>query len=129
MKSVLTLVACAVLSSLLACGGSSDTIQSLQISPQQGEGTVPNGAVGFTATGTFKSSQSRPLNSQDGLTWTSSDPAVGTINPLTGQATCVSVGSATITASVPNDLTFQGGGHQSSTNVSATASLQCVVPG
>ena len=129
MKSVLTVIACGVLALLLACGGSSDTIQSLQISPQQGQGTVPNGAVGFTATGTFKNSESRALNSQDGLSWTSSNPSVGTINPLTGQATCLAAGSATITAAVPNDLTFQGGGHQSSTNVTATASLQCVLPG
>jgi hypothetical protein len=129
MRSVPTIIACTVLASLLACGGSSDTIRTVQVNPQQAQGTAPKGAVNFTATGTFANSQSRLLTSQDGLTWSSSDMAVATINPLTGQATCLSGGSATITASVPNDLTFQGGGHQSSTSVSGTAGLQCVLPG
>jgi hypothetical protein len=129
MKSVLIVVACGVLALLLGCGGSADTIQSVQISPPQGQGTAPNGAVGFTATGTFKNNQSRLLTSQDGLTWTSSNTTVATINPLTGQAICLTEGSAIITASVPSDLVFGVGGHTSSNTVSATAGLQCVVAG
>lgn len=114
---------------LLACGGSSDTIQSVQVSPQQGQGNVPNGAVNFTATGTFKNNQSRLLTSQDGLMWSISNSSVATINSLTGQATCLSVGSATVTASVPSDLTYQVGGHGSSSTVTGTASLECMVTG
>ncbi len=129
MKFALSMLACAGLALLLACGGSSDTIQSVQINPQQGQGTAPNGAVGFTATGTFKDNHSRLLTSQDGLTWTSSNTTVATINPLTGQATCLTGGDATITAAVPSDLTFQGGGHTSSTNVNGTATLQCILAG
>ncbi len=129
MKHVLILIACAVMAMLLACGGSSDTIQSVQVSPQQGEGNVPNGAVNFTATGTFKNNQSRLLTSQDGIQWSSSDTAVATINSLTGQATCLTAGSSVIAAKVPNDLTFQGGGHTSSTNVTGTAGVQCVLAG
>ena len=114
---------------LLACGGSSDTIQSVQVSPQQGQGTVPNGVANFTATGTFKNNQSRLLTSQDGLMWTISDSSIATINSFTGQATCLTVGSATVTASVPSDLTYQVGGHGSSSTVTGTASLQCTVTG
>jgi hypothetical protein len=128
MKYVVALFACGVLALLLACGGSADTIQSVHIDPQQGQGTAPKGIVNFTATGTFKN-ESRLLTSQDGLTWSSSDTNVATINSLTGQATCLMGGSATITAAVPSDLTFQGGGHTSSNSVSGTASLQCILPG
>jgi hypothetical protein len=129
MKHVLILIACAALATLLACGGSSDTIQSVQVSPQQAQGTAPNGAVNITATGTFKNNQSRPLTSQDGVMWSSSDATVATINSLTGQATCLTTGSAIITASVPSDLTFQVGGHGSSNTVTGTASLECTLAG
>jgi hypothetical protein len=129
MRYAFTLIASAGLVLLLACGGSSDTITGVQVSPPQGQGTAPKGQVNFTASGTFKNDQSRPLTSQDGLQWSSSDTTVASINALTGQATCLTGGSSVITASVPNDLTFQGGGHQSSTSVSATAGLQCVLPG
>lgn len=129
MKFVLILVACSLLTLLMACGGSADTIQSVQISPQEAQGTAPNGAVGFTATGTFKNNQSRLLTSQDGLMWSSSNTAVATINPSTGQAICLTEGSAIITASVPSDLVFGVGGHTSSTTVSATAGLQCTLAG
>jgi len=128
MRYALTMLASAVLALLLACGGSSDTIVSVQVSPPQAQGNAPNGAVNFTATGSFKNSQSRLLTSQDGLMWSSSNTAVATINPLTGQATCLSDGTVTITAAVPSDLTYQGGGHTSSTNVDGTASLQCSFP-
>lgn len=129
MKYVLTVLAYAGVAVLLACGGSSDNIKTVQVNPQQAEGTAPSGAVGFTATGTFESGQSRLLTSQDGINWVSSNTTVASINPLTGQATCLTEGGATITAAVPSDLTYQGGGHTSSTNVSGTASLQCVLPG
>ena len=125
MKYAFTLFACATLALLVACGGSNNNIQSVQVSPAQGEGSGPNSAVNFTATGTFPNNQSRLLTSQDGLMWSSSNSAVATINPLTGQAVCVTPGSVTITAAVPSDLTFQGGPHSSSRTVNGTASLQC----
>lgn len=129
MRYAFTLVAVAAIALLAACGGSSDNIVSVQVSPQQAQGTAPSGAVNFTATGTFKNSESRLLSSQDGVTWSSSDSAVATINSLTGQGTCLTAGTAVITAAVPNDLTFQGGGHTSSTKVTGTAGLQCVLAG
>jgi len=125
MKYAFTLVALVGLTLLLACGGSADTIVSVQISPQQAQGTVPSGAANFTATGIFKSNQSRLLTSQDGLSWSSSNSAVATINSFTGQATCLTVGTVTITASVPSDLTFNVGAHSSSNTVNGTAGLQC----
>ena len=129
MKCILSILAGAALALLVACGGGSDNVQSVQVSPSQAQGTAPKGAVNFTANGTFANSQSRLLTSQDGLMWSSSDTVVASINSLTGQATCLTAGSATITASVPSDLTFQGGGHTSSNQVTGTASLQCIIPG
>jgi hypothetical protein len=127
MKYAFTLLACATLALLLACGGSNNSIQSVQVSPQQGIGSGPNSGVNFTAMGTFPNNQSRLLTSQDGLMWSSSDSAIATINLLTGQAVCVTQGSVTITAAVPSDLTFQGGAHSSATTVKGTASLQCTI--
>jgi len=119
----------AVLALFAACGGSSNTIQSVQVSPQNAQGNAPNGSVGFTATGTFKEGQSRLLTSQDGIRWTSSNTTVATIDPTGGLATCLTEGTVTITASVPSDLTFTIGGHTSSTLVSGTSSLQCTLAG
>ena len=129
MKLAVTMLVCAGLGFLLACGGSADTIQTVSVSPPQAQGTAPNGAVNFTATGTFANNQSRLLTSQDGLMWTSSNTSVATINPLTGQGTCLTEGVVTITASVPADLTFGAGGHTSSNKVSGTATLQCTLAG
>jgi hypothetical protein len=129
MRYAFILVALACMISLVACGGSSDTIVSVQISPQQAQGTAPSGAVNFTANGTFKNNESRMLTSQDGLMWSSSSTAVATINSLTGQATCLTAGSAIVTATVPSDLVFGVGGHNSSSTINGTASLQCVVAG
>jgi len=129
MKYVLSVIAYAGVAVLLACGGSSDTIVSVQVSPPQAQGTAPSGAVNFTASGTFKNNQSRALTSQDGLMWSSSNSTVAGINSLTGQATCLTEGSAIITATVPSDLTFQVGGHGSSSTLTGTASLQCTLAG
>jgi hypothetical protein len=129
MKNFIATLACAALALFSACGGSSDTIVSVQVSPPQAQGTAPSGAVNFTAAGTFKNNQSRALTSQDGLVWSSSDSTVATINSTTGQATCLTSGTAIITATVPSDLTFQVGGHGSSNTVSGTASLQCTLAG
>jgi hypothetical protein len=125
MKYAFILFACATVAVLLACGGSNDNIQSVQVSPQQGLGSGPNSGVNFTAMGTFPNSQSRLLTSQDGLMWSSSNTSIATINSLTGQAICMTQGIVTITAAVPSDLTFQGGPHSSSKTVNGTASLQC----
>ncbi len=128
MKYLGIVFVCAALALFSACGGSSNTIKSVQVSPQNAQGNAPDGTVGFTADGTFESGQSRLLTSQDGLAWSSSNTTIATINPATGQATCLTDGTVTITAGVPSDLTYQGGGHNSSMNVNGTSSLQCTFP-
>ena len=129
MKYFLTFIACAGSAVLLACGAGHPTIVSLQVNPQSAQATVPNGEVGFTASGTFTNNQSRDLTATDGLKWSTSDTSIASIGSNTGQATCLAVGNVTITAQAPADLSFDinNGVHNNSNNVSGTASLQCVV--
>jgi hypothetical protein len=129
MKYLFTLVAFAGSALLFACGAGHPTIVSVQVNPQTAQATVPNGEVGFTASGTFTNNQSRELTATDGLKWSTSDTSIATIGSNTGQATCVAVGNVTITAQAPADLTFEinNGVHNDSNNVSGTAMLQCVV--
>jgi hypothetical protein len=128
MKYLFTLVVCAGITLLLACGAGHPTIQSLQINPQSAKAAAPGGEVGFTATGIFANNQSRELTSADGLTWSTSDSTIASIDS-TGQATCNGSGTATITAKAPADLTFEvnNGVHNISNNVSSTATLQCIL--
>jgi uncharacterized protein YjdB len=129
MKGLLTLIACAGITVLLACGAGHPTIVSLQVNPQSAMAAVPNGEVGFTANGTFTNNQSRELTATDGLKWSTSDTTIATIGSNTGQATCIAAGTVTITAQAPADLSFNinDGIHNSSSNVSGTATLQCNV--
>jgi hypothetical protein len=131
MKYLFTLVACAGMAVLLACGAGHPTIVSLQVNPQSAMATAPNGVVGFTAAGTFTNNQSRDLSAADGLKWSTSDATIASIDSNTGQATCNVSGTVTITAQAPADLTFEinNGVHNSSSNVSGTATLQCNVTG
>jgi len=129
MKRLAIALACAALALFPACGGTSNTIKSVQVNPQQAQGTAPGGAVGFIANGTFQQGQSRLLTSEDGLTWSSSNTTVATINSLTGQAICQSGGVTTITAAVPSDLAYGPSGHTSSSTVDGTATLQCTLAG
>ena len=131
MKYLFTLVACAGIAVLLACGAGHPTIVSVQVNPQSASATAPGGEVGFTATGVFKNNQSRELNATDGLKWSTSDSTIASIDSNTGQATCNASGTVTVTATVPADLTFEvnNGVHNTSTNVTGTAMLQCTVAG
>lgn len=129
MKYLFTLVACAGIAVLLACGAGHPTIVSVQVSPQSASATAPGGEVGFTASGTFTNNQSRELTAADGLKWSTSDATIASIGSNTGQATCNASGTVTITAQAPANLTFtiDNGFQQSSNNVSGTATLQCNV--
>jgi hypothetical protein len=131
MRYLSTLIACAGIAVLLACGAGHPTIVSVQVNPQSAMATVPGGEVGFTATGTFANNQSRELNAADGLKWSTSDANIASIGSNTGQATCNAAGTVTITAQAPANLTFtiDNGFQQSSNNVSGTATLQCNVTG
>ena len=131
MKYLFTLVACAGIAVLMACGAGHPTIVSLQVNPQSATATAPGGEVGFTATGTFTNNKSRELTAADGLKWSTSDTNIASIGSNTGQATCNASGMVTITAQAPADLTFtvNNGVHNESQNVSGTATLQCNVTG
>jgi hypothetical protein len=131
MKYLSTLLACAAIAVLMACGAGHPTIVSLQVNPQTASATAPGGEVGFTATGTFTNNKSRELTAVDGLKWSTSDSTIASIGSNTGQATCNASGTVTITAKAPADLTFEinNGVHNESSNVSGTATLQCTVTG
>jgi uncharacterized protein YjdB len=83
--------------------------------------------VQFTATATFDNQSSRELTIADGLTWTTSNSNIATINN-NGSATCVAPGAVTITATAPSELniTVNNGVNNTSMNVNGTAQLTCV---
>jgi uncharacterized protein YjdB len=112
---------------LVACGAGHPRLTSIAVSPSSATASSsPQGQVGFTATGTFTDRTSRELHVADGLTWKSSNTVVATIDD-TGEATCVSPGSVTITATAPADLqiTVSNGVQNTSPNVSGNAMLNC----
>ena len=111
MKKVLVFVALTGLTVLSGCSGGSvgsgggphpkpATLQSVTISPSNPtiNMTAPPAAAAtqqFTATGHYSDGSSKDLTSS--VTWTSSAPAVATVNS-SGLATSVGVGSTTIMA-------------------------------
>lgn len=112
---------------LVACGAGHPRLTSIAVSPSSATASSsPQGQVGFTATGTFTDRSSRELHVTDGLTWKSSNTVVATIDD-TGEATCVSPGSVTITATAPADLqiTVSNGVQNTSPKVSGNAMLNC----
>ena len=112
---------------LVACGAGHSRLTSIAVSPSSATASSsPQGRVGFTATGTFTDHKSRELHLADGLTWKSSNTVVATIDD-TGEATCVSPGSVTITATAPADLqiTVSNGVQNTSPKVSGNAMLNC----
>jgi len=112
---------------LIACGAGHPRLTSIAVSPSSATASSsPQGEVGFTATGTFTDHTSRELHLADGLEWKSSNTVVATIDD-TGEATCVSPGSVTITATAPADLqiTVSNGVQNTSPKVSGTATLNC----
>jgi len=112
---------------LIACGAGHPRLTSIAVSPSSATASSSlQGQVGFTATGTFTDHKSRELHLADGLTWKSSNTVVATIDD-TGEATCVSPGSVTITATAPADLqiTVSNGVQNTSPKVSGNAMLNC----
>jgi hypothetical protein len=98
------------------CGSTTTTIgppalESIALTPANG--TLPSGlSVQFSATGTYSDGSTQNLTSS--VTWSSSVPAVATIN-AGGMATGLAVGSTTITAA--------SGAVQGSTTLTVTAPL------
>lgn len=111
-------VAAIVLAGALAVGCGSDVVlESIAVTPPTHTGSTADAPFQFTATGTY--SDNTTSTSIAGLTWTSADTNVVTIDN-TGAATCVSDTGApiTITATAPGS----GG------NVSGTATMTCSPP-
>lgn len=87
------------LAPIAGCGN--QLVDTLSISPPAQSVTVGQ-SVQFTATGTVGHGSGHPATTQDDTsmaTWISSSPAVASIN-ATGQATALSPGATTITASI-----------------------------
>ncbi len=72
------------------------TLSSIAITPNA-PSAAPGQSVQLTATGTYSDGTTADLTSQ--ATWTSSDPATGTVDNL-GRATGVATGTAVITATL-----------------------------
>ena len=113
---------------LIGClGAGHPTITSITVSPATATAASnPQGTVGFTARGNFTNNQSRDLGVNDGLSWSSSNVALVSINSL-GSATCKLPGTVTITASAPANLQFTVGTgvNNTSATVTGNASLTC----
>ena len=122
--SLLTLIVGAAL--LVGCGAGHPTIRSIAVSPQKANGTVNSGTVVFNATGNFTDNSSRQLTIADDLTWGSSNNTVATIDDV-GAASCKSMGTVTITATAPQNLTITVGSgvNNTSMKISGTAQLVC----
>jgi hypothetical protein len=84
------------------------------------------GAVGFTATGIFTNNTSRVLTPADGLSWTSSNTAIASIDDA-GLASCNAPGSVIVTASAPVNLqlTINNGISNTAQTIRGTATLNC----
>jgi Big-like domain-containing protein len=111
----------------VGCGAGHPRLTSIAVSPASATASSSlQGEVGFTAMGTFSDHGRRELSLADGLSWKSLNTVVATIDD-TGQATCVSPGPVTITATAPADLqiTVSNGVQNTSPKVSGTATLNC----
>jgi len=112
---------------LIGCGALHPTLTSITVAPANATApSSPQTSVGFTATGNFTNHKSRTLSVADGLSWSSSNITVVSINSL-GSATCKMPGTVTITAQAPANLQFTIGTgiNNTSAKVSGTAMLTC----
>lgn len=128
LRALQVLCICGAVTGWIACGAGHPTITKITVTPTTSTAPVsPPTDVQFTATATFTNNNSRDLTVADGLTWSSSNSAVASIND-TGSATCKVVGQVTITATAPADLTLtvNNGINNTSPNVTGTAQLTCL---
>jgi Bacterial Ig-like domain (group 2) len=125
-SSFIILAAILIAAVLTGCGAGHPNIKTISVSPNPGTAAVTQNVV-FTAMATFTDNSSRNLNPADGLSWTTSNNAIATINGTTGSATCVAPGTVTVTATAPVNLqiTANNGVNNTSTNASGTATLNC----
>ena len=98
-------VAVLVAVTLGGCSGffpGKNTIVSLSLSPS-GAFVKPQATQQFTATATFGNSSQGDVTDQ--VAWTSSQTGIATIDPSSGLATGVALGTTTITAKSSNNVT------------------------
>lgn len=111
----------------MGCGALHPTLTGITVAPANATApSSPQTSVGFTATGNFTNNKSRGLNVADGLSWSSSNISVVSINSL-GSAECKMPGTVTITAKAPANLqlTIGTGVNNTSATVSGSAMLTC----
>jgi hypothetical protein len=114
----------------LACGSSSDQIQSINVTPAVADAqNYPNGQVQFTATGHYRARTVTPLQANWG--WTSDQPSGVTIT-ANGLAQCQAGASGTFSigawVSIPSHYTcaLKGPyGNPICSSVVGTAQLTC----
>jgi len=126
MRSSFIVFVAIIAVALAGCGAGHPNLKTISVSPDTA-GAALNQDVVFSATGIFTNDSSRGLTAADGLSWTTSNNAIATINGNTGRATCVAPGTVTVTATAPVNLqiTVNNGVNNTSTNVSGSASLNC----
>jgi hypothetical protein len=111
---------------LIGCGAGHPNLTSVTVSPSTATASsAAHAQVGYTAQGHFSDGSSRELSQVDGLSWKTSTTAASVGS--TGEATCLSPGTVTVTATAPENLqlTVNNGVTNTSPNVSGTAQLVC----
>lgn len=109
----------------LACGAGHPNLKSITVTPISATATT-QGSVGFTATGTFSDNSSRALTPADGLSWSSSNSPVASIDDV-GLASCENLGTVTVTASAPQNLqiTVNNGISNTAATIRGSGTLTC----
>jgi hypothetical protein len=111
---------------LVGCGAGHPNLTSITVSPTTATAdSATHAQVGYTAQGNFANGTNRELSQADGLSWKTSTTAASVGS--TGEATCSSPGTVTVTATAPENLTItvNNGVNNTSANVSGTAQLVC----
>lgn len=83
--------------SQLGSGGAPATLTTVVITTAGPVNLTVPATLGLSVEGSFSDGSSRPLTVGDGLTWSSSDPAVASVSP-SGLVSALAAGSATIRA-------------------------------
>jgi Bacterial Ig-like domain (group 2) len=128
LRALQVLCICSVSAACLACGAGHPTITKITVTPQSATSPLgPQSNTVFTASATFTNNTSRQLTQADGLSWSTSNTSIATIDD-SGSATCQAQGQVTITAQAPADLnlTINNGINNTSPKVTGTAQLNCV---
>jgi len=110
----------------MGCGAGHPNLMTISVSPNTASAAL-NEDVVFTATGNFTNNTSRDLTVVDGLSWSTSNNAIATINGNTGSATCIAAGSVNVIAKAPQNLqiTVNNGINNTSPTVTGSATLNC----